>query len=351
MFEPLFLPVKGESMGTLYEGAKNAVEVCMGVKRGEHVLIVTDKSTYAVGNALKLAAEKVTPYVEMYVLEDYGTRPMTSLPKKIRNAIPKANVTFWATESRKGELDTLRGPFMNIALKYARHGHMPSVKRRLMKEGMCSDYTKIAKLTEKLYQIVKDTEKIDVKNPAGTKLSVELNPEWKWVKSDGIFHEKGKWGNLPDGELFTAVADSNGHMVIDELGDWFSDKYGCLTRPEGDSNTPVYVDIENSRVNLKTLECANSRLKQELIEYLKTDENSNRAGEFALPTNVELLAKPLIGNLLQDEKARVHHAFGNPFPDETRADWKSKTHIDGLMKKCSIWVDGKKIMEADKYLI
>ena len=338
-------------MGTLYEGAKNAVEVCMGVKPGEHVLIVTDKGTIAVGNALRRVAEKITLHVEMYVLEDYGNRPMRSLPKEIQSAIPKANVTFWATESRKGELNTLRGPFMKIAFKYARHGHMPSVKRRLMEEGMCSDYRQIAKLTEKLYEIVKDAEKIDVKNPAGTELRVELNPEWKWVKSDGIFHEKGKWGNLPDGELFTAVAESNGHMVIDELGDWFSDKYGCLTRPESDSNTPVYVDIENSRVNLNTLECANSRLKRELIEYLKTDENSNRTGEFALPTNAELMAKPLIGNLLQDEKARVHHAFGNPYPDETGADWKSKTHIDGLMKKCSIWVDGRKIMEQDRYLI
>jgi hypothetical protein len=25
--------------------------------------------------------------------------------------------------------------------------------------------------------------------------------------------------------------------------------------------------------------------------------------------------------------------------------------VDALIKKCDIWVDGKKIMEADKYLI
>lgn len=95
-------------MGTLSVGAKNAVEVCMGVKLGEHVLIITDKDTYAVGEALKLAAEKVTRSVEMHVLEDYGTRPLTSLPKKIEGAIPNANVTFWAAQSMKGELQSLR---------------------------------------------------------------------------------------------------------------------------------------------------------------------------------------------------------------------------------------------------
>ena len=295
-------------------------------------------------------SENVTSYVEMFVLEDYGTRPMQSLPKEIERAIPKTNVTFWAAESREEELYTIRRPFMKIALKHARHGHMPSIKKRLMEEGMCTDYGQITKVTEELYRIVKDAERIDVKNPSGTKLRVTFNPEWKWVKSDGMFHKKGKWGNLPDGELFTAVAEANGHLVIDELGDWFSDKYGCLTIPENNSNTPVCIDIEDSKINLETLECDNPRLKKQLIKYLRTDKNSNRAGEFALPTNVELMAKPLIGNLLQDEKARVHLAFGNPYPDETGADWKSKTHIDGLMKKCSVWVDNKKIMEVDKYL-
>jgi aminopeptidase len=338
-------------MGTLEIGAKNSVEVCMGVKDGERVLIVTDKSTYAVGNALKHAAENVTPNVEMYVLEDYGTRPLTSLPAEIENATPKADVTFWAAQSLEGELHALRGPFMAVALKHARHGHMPSVTVRCMEEGMCSDYKEIVKLTQRLYETVKGAERMDVANPSGTKLRIELNPEWKWLKRDGIYHKRGEWGNLPEGELFTAAAKSNGRIVIDELGDWFSDKYGCLTKPESNFNTPVYINIENSRADLKTVECDNAQLKRELIDYLKTDENSNRAGEIALPTNAELITRPLIGNLLQDEKARVHHAFGNPYPELTGANWQSKTHVDGLIKKCDVWVDGKKIMEADRYLI
>lgn len=338
-------------MGTIVEGAKNAVEVCMGVKHGERVLIVTDKGTYDVGNALKNAAKNVTVHVEMYILEDYGTRPMTFLPEEIENSVPKANVTFWAAQSMEGELHALRGPFMAAALKHVRHGHMPSVTKRCMEEGMCSDYREIVKLTQKLYEMVKDARKIEVTNPSGTKLRIQLDPEWRWLKRDGIYHKKGEWGNLPEGELFTAVAESNGQMVIDELGDWFSDKYGCLTKPESDCSTPVYINVESSRADLKTIECDNEQLKRELIDYLRTDENSNRTGEFALPTNVELMGRPLIGNLLQDEKARVHHAFGNPYPELTGANWQSKTHVDGLIKKCDVWVDSKKIMEADKYLI
>lgn len=338
-------------MGTLSEGAKNAVEVCMGVKPGEHVLIVTDRGTYAVGNALKLAAEEVTHFVEMHVLEDCGTRPLTSLPKKIESTIPKGDVTFWAAQSMMGELHALRGPFMGAALKYARHGHLPSVTVRCMEEGMCSDYRRISEFTQRLYETVKNAQKIAISNPSGTKLRVELNSEWRWLKRDGIYHQKGEWGNLPEGELFTAPFEIEGRMVIDELGDWIGDKYGCLTGPENSSDIPVYLDVSRSRVDLKSIECDNDQLKQELIDYLKTDENSNRAGEFALPTNIELLAKPLIGKLLQDEKARVHIAFGDPYSDLTGANWNSKTHIDALLKKCDIWADGKKILQADQYLI
>ena len=333
------------------EGARNAVEVCMGVKPSEYVLIVTDKATFQVGDALRRASEKLTPHVNLFILEDYETRPLTRLPKQIETAVPEADVTFWAAQSMKGELNSARGRFIGTAVRYARHGHLPSVTVRCMEEGMCSDYKRITKFTQKLYERVKDSRKIEVTNPSGTKLTVALNPEWKWLKRDGIYHTKGEWGNLPEGELFTAAAESNGQIVIDELGDWFSDKYKCLTKPESSTDTPVYVNVEKSRLNLKSLECDNRQLKQEFLDYLKTDENSNRAGEFALPTNLELTQKPLIGNLLQDEKARVHHAFGDPYAELTGADWHSQTHVDALIKKCDIWVDGKKIMEADRYLI
>jgi leucyl aminopeptidase (aminopeptidase T) len=44
----------------LEEGARNAVEVCMSVTDGEHVIILTDRSTLEVGRAIAKAAEKVT---------------------------------------------------------------------------------------------------------------------------------------------------------------------------------------------------------------------------------------------------------------------------------------------------
>jgi leucyl aminopeptidase (aminopeptidase T) len=53
---------------------------------------------------------------------------------------------------------------------------------------------------------------------------------------------------------------------------------------------------------------ANKELKDDFWAYTHTDENSNRVGEFAIGTNIEL--KDVIGEILQDEKyPGVHIAF------------------------------------------
>lgn len=330
-------------MGTLGDGARNAVDVCMAVRRGEHVLILTDRATLEVGKALSDAAEKVSKeHVKVFVLEDYGQRPAKELPKEILDLIPWANVTFYAAESRPGEL-AIRGPFIRTAIRYARHGHMPNVTKELMETGMCADYQKISELTKKVNEVVRGGRTAKVSNKSGTDLTAEFHPAWRWKISDGIYHEKGMWGNLPDGEIFTAAYKANGRMVIDELGDWFSPKYGVL------ADTPLTLNVRDSRIDLSSVTCNNSTLLREFLEYVKTDENGNRLGEFAIGTNIFL--NRLTGNLLQDEKfPSVHCAFGNPYPEETGANWQAKTHLDGIMLKCNVWIDNKQIMNEGQHL-
>ena len=330
-------------MGTLSDGARNAVEVCMAVRKGEHVLVLTDRATLEVGEALSNAAEKVSKgNVKLFLLEDYTQRPAKQLPTEIVESIPWANITYYAAESKPGEL-AIRGPFIRTAIKYARHGHMPGVTKELMETGMCADYRKISELTKRVDQAVKGGKIAKVTNRSGTDLAVEFHPAWRWKVSDGLFPEKGMWGNLPDGEIYTAAYRANGTMVIDELGDWFSPKYGVL------AETPLTLHVNDSRIDFSSVACNNSALQREFLEYVKVDPNGNRLGEFAIGTNIFL--DRLTGNLLQDEKfPSVHCAFGDPYSAETGANWQAKTHVDGIMLKCNIWIDGKQIMEEGKHL-
>jgi len=317
----------------------------MGLRPGERVVIVTDRPEIEVGTALKKSAEKITgaSNVKLFVLEDLTTRPITSLPVAIADAVPDANVTFWAAQSLPGEL-VVRRQFTTLAKKYARHGHMPNVTPVLMEQGMNSDYDRVYELTHKIFDLVRTARNISVSNRFGVKIEAAFDPSWRWVAADGRYHDKGRWGNLPEGETYTAPKVVNGKLVTHLLGDWFSEKYGNF--PEA-----LSLQIDSSVIDLRSVNCDNEGLKKDLLKYFTTDPNSIRASEFALPTNPELMMMPTIGNLLQDEKSRVHIAFGDPYQDDTGAPWRCPTHIDMLLEECDLEVDGRAIMKKGNYVV
>jgi hypothetical protein len=194
----------------------------MSVRKGEHVLVLTDRNTFEVGKAISDAAERVSEgNIKLLELEDYVERPAKEPPKQIFDLIPWANVTYYAAESKPGEL-AMRGTFIRTAIKHARHGHMPGITNELMETGIRADYHQISDLTRKVEGVVRSCKRARVVTRAGTELEVEFNPSWRWKVCDGLYPNKGMWGNLPEGEIFTAAYRANGTMVKDELGDWFS---------------------------------------------------------------------------------------------------------------------------------
>lgn len=346
--------------GSIEYGAKQAIENCLKVKEGEKLVIITDKETLEIGTALKEVAENVTKTLEFYILEDFGERPEDGIkplecPKKILEALNTADVSIYCANGKKNELQSLRKPMLNIIDERGkkgeiRHGHMPGVTKEIMETGMSADYAEIQRVSQNIYDIVKDAKEIRVMTDKGTDITAKFerkgSPKLKWLVSDGDIGARGKpWSNLPDGEVFTSPRYIGGHVVIDGcLGDSFG-KYGDI------ESTPVEMDIKRGRIVKGSVKCSNKELESELIKYIsETDENSNRIGEFAIGTNIGL--DKIIGNLLQDEKfPGVHIAWGSPYPEKTGAKWESKAHCDGVIRDTTIFVDGKKIMEKGKYLI
>ena len=153
-----------------------------------------------------------------------------------------------------------------------------------------------------------------------------------------------RWGRADlGGEIFTTPGEVNGTFVIDGVvGDYLCTKFGDLR------STPLTVEVKRNR--LVAAHSSNKELKDDFWAYTHTDENSDRVGEFAIGTNIEL--KDVIGQILQDEKfPGVHIAFGNPYGAHTGADWFSSTHIDVVGRKFDIWADDEQIMKDGKFLI
>jgi len=331
-------------MGTIEKGARNAVENCMRIKPKENVLIVTDKDRYEIGQSIYQAARRITPYAELHVLKDSET-PIYELPKEIAEAVERSNASFWvASEKHSYEMEDA---FVDLAMRNPRrrHAHMSGITNQIMKEAMCVDYNEVEKFTDRVYDVVLGSREIKIQSESDSKkrtnLSLEMSPKLKWIKSPGIIR-RGEWDNLPGGELCTTPCKVNGTVLTDLLGDFFDGKYGI-------HSPPVYFEVEDSRIVLDTLECARD-LSKELPSYLKTDENSNRASEIGLPTNFRLMPKPKIGNMLRDEKARLHIGFGDPPDKRIGADWSSKKHMDCILEGCNLSVDEEPFMKNSKYL-
>ena len=131
-------------------------------------------------------------------------------------------------------------------------------------------------------------------------------------------------------------------MIDGVVGDYLCERYGSLEA------NPLTIVVEKNRLVEVTSD--NRQLRDDFWAYTHTDENSDRVGEFAIGTNIELTH--VIGHILQDEKfPGIHIAFGNPYGVHTGADWFSSTHIDVVGTHFDIWVDEQKIMENGRFLI
>jgi len=296
-------------------------------------------------------AEGVSPgNVETLILEDFGERPEDGsnplgLPDEIAKAIRHADVSFFAATGKKGEVGSLRIPLIEVvyATERVRHGHMPGISDELMRMGMCADYDEVQRISAAVGEIVRGVREIRVTSPAGTDFTAQFSPSLNWVVCDGVLRA-GRLTNLPEGEVFTCPHNvQEGVIVIDGiLGDYFSEEYGLV------EDTPVTWEVQDGRV--RQISCADDRLRGELEEYMGKDENANRIGEFAIGTNTGV--DRLLGNMLQDEKyPGVHVAVGEPISHQTGADWTSDVHLDGLLKKVTIDVEGRVIMRDGEFVL
>jgi len=326
----------------LTPGARNAVRVCLRVQASEKVTVITDEVSLEIAAALVRELEEVGCRYQTWVLEDVAVRPMTDLPRAIAEDLESSQVSIFAVQAQTNELKSRMQMTDVVNRRKIRHAHMVNINKRIMLEGMRADFQKVDRLSVKVLETVSKAKQIRAKTPAGTDLVADLNPNYRWVKTSGIISPE-KWGNLPGGEVFTTPGEVNGTFVIDGVvGDYLCAKFGDL------KSNPLTIQVKGNRVI--AAHSANKELKDDFWAYTHTDENSNRVGEFAIGTNIEL--KDVIGEILQDEKyPGVHIAFGNPYGAHTGAEWYSSTHIDVVGRNFDIWVDGKQIMRGGEFLI
>jgi leucyl aminopeptidase (aminopeptidase T) len=218
---------------------------------------------------------------------------------------------------------------------------MIGIDEALMTDGMAADYEEIYRVTQQVWNVVRTASRIEVATRNGTELAATFSKDRRWIPCDGRYWEQNRWGNLPEGETFTAPLSVDGVIAAEDVGDWFAQKYGLLAEP-------VLMRVKAGR--LVTYETGDPQLRADIEGYMAQHADSNRVGEFAIGTNVGLTR--IVGNFLQDEKfPGVHVAFGDPYGHETGADWDAPSHVDVLASHTDVWADGRQIMQDGRFLV
>ncbi len=305
-------------------GARNAVRTCLNIGPQDRVCIIRDRPRQHIAEAIEEEARATGATVRTWTMEDHLSRPATSFPRSIADDIIRfaPTASYFIGTGQKGEL-AFRMPMRELLTQqlHCRHGHMIGIDDLLMQDGMAADYEEIYRVTRQIYEIVRQARTISVTTSLGTEVVATFSPTLRWI--------------------FTCPQSVDGLIAAEEMGDWFTEKYGLLS-------PPARLVVKGGR--LVSVETPDDQLSADIREYMAQHPNSNRAGEFAIGTNVGL--SRIVGNFLQDEKfPGVHIAFGNPYGFETGADWDCPSHVDVLASHATVSVDGRTIMENGRFLV
>src|SRR6266545_7735080 len=332
----------GHSSADLEPGARNAVEVCLGIRPDEQVALIADEASGEVAASIAAALDEVGAPWDGVLIEDVAGRPLSAAPAAVLEALERADAGILCIQPRQGELGARMEIVSVVERRGIRYAHMVGVTSQIMRQGMRADYRLVDELSQRLCERMRSAKHIRVTSPAGTALTATFDPRFVWVKTSGLINRR-YWSNLPAGEVFTTPATVDGVFVCDgTAGDYFGPKYGDL------SATPLRLEIAGGL--LCSASCAHADLQREFWDYCHTDAYSDRVGELAFGTNIAL--DEMIGVLLQDEKIPgVHLAFGDPYGSQTGAPWKSRTHIDVLTRECDVWIDEEQVIGQGRYLM
>ena len=327
-------------------GAISAATTCLRIDPSEKVTLITDRVTEPIAAALAAQLAECGCNWNAFILEDLSPRPLVDMPAQVLADMESSQVSIFAVQVQANELHSRMQMTDVVNRRHMRHAHMVNITPQIMCQGMRADFDLVDRLSQKVLDRVRRATRIRATTAAGTDITAEMNPGYKWFKTSGIISPE-KWGNLPGGECFTAPGEVNGTFVVDGVvGDWLCARYGLLDL------TPLTIQIAGNRI--VSCSSTNKQLESDFWAYTHTDENSDRVGEFAIGTNLGV--ERVIGNILQDEKfPGIHIAFGNPYGEHTGAPWRCSTHIDVVGLRFNIWLESEsgqeQIMRDGRFLI
>lgn len=316
-------------MSSLAHAARVVLADCLGAKRGESVLVVVDEPLRSIGEALLAQARELQTeavLMEMLPRKSSGEEP----PVMVAQAMLKADAIVLATSKSLSHTRARREA--NDA--GARVASMPSITEEAMVRTLQGVNEELVRRAERYAGQLNDAREVRIITPAGTDLtfSIEGRPA---TADGGLLSVPGSFGNLPAGEAFVAPVEgtAQGVLVID----------GSMAGI-GLIEEPIRIQVENgSAVGIS------GGKEAAQLEALVNPHGPAARNIAELGIGLNEFAK-ITGLVLEDEKAlgTIHIALGDNSTFGGTVEVAS--HLDGVVLKPTVWLDGQVIIEQGKLL-
>ncbi|MBT4651276.1 hypothetical protein HOC13_02020 [Candidatus Woesearchaeota archaeon] len=293
----------------------------------EHFLLVTDTSKEPLAQPFYDLAKQITPFAEIVIMQPlsmHGQEP----PQNIAEKMFHADVLLILTEKSLSHTDATRTAVKNNA----RGISSPNISEEILNRCVDIDYNQLISFHDWLRPIIANSETIQVTTKQGTNITFSITETHGY--SDHLLKNKpGAIGNLPTGEVDSGIKNANGKIVIDGSFPFL----GLLREP-------IYLEVKNNQATIISENNPSNKLKEILQPCAP---NSNQLAEFGIGTNPKAI---LTGKVIEDEKVKgtIHFALGNDLSYGGKNN--IPLHLDGVITKPTIIVDGKTIMEEGNFL-
>jgi aminopeptidase len=316
----------------------------------EKILIMGDKGfnnkriAPILSGAYYLAAKSLNMDTKL-VLQDVRSRGTTADREVVESLdnLDQGNLVFVNMSDKVGSLKEIGKSFRKFCEKKKHRfvsalslGDLPTKQLSEVIAAVDVEYKPMQAMHQRVKAVLDEGKEITVKTKAGTNLYYNVEG-MKAISADGTYHEPGKGGNLPAGEVYIPCKGKgvSGKVVID--GSSRNHKHTTLIKK------PITLTIEEGSITSieggdeakkleNTLKWAAGRAKHPRSVY--------RVGELGIGLNPK--AK-IIGSTLIDEKTlgTAHIGIGSNY-------WFGGSiyaiiHLDQIFKAPSITVDGQKL--------
>jgi leucyl aminopeptidase (aminopeptidase T) len=316
----------------LAQTAAVLVRDTLGLAGGEEVCIVTDTEVsplvyYGLAGAICAAGASCSVVVMPPLLV-----PSAEPPRAVAAAMTECDYLLGCASRSITHSRACHAAYVERGVKYVVMSN--ATEDMLIRGAATADFEVVRDISLRTREELNSGTSIHITSPGGTDVTFDTTGR-PFFPYYGRFEDGATITIFPGGEVNTTPLEDSGEGTI--VFDEFMMEVGLL-------RDPIVWSLHEGRITSITGGTEASQL-EEIIET-RGDEYSRYIGELSVGTNY---AARSVGSALEDKQVygRVHIACGTGLSaadGSYRAKYQSSLHLDGVMSRPTVTVDGREVV-------